>query len=113
MNLFTPLCGESRLDRSGIRRSCLLDRGHDGEHEDARGDRWEPPGLVLERLRATWGRTHRIAWTGALWMATHRDPSVPWRTEIEPTPEQLEERLRTRSRATPSRIPPQPHNPDR
>lgn len=103
-----PLCGEVRLDRQGRRRVCLLDLGHPGRHEDARGERWEPPGPVLERLRSTWGRTHHIAWTGTLWMATHRDRSVPWRTEIEPTPEQLEERLRFRSRDAPSRIPPGP-----
>ncbi|WP_262391655.1 hypothetical protein [Nocardiopsis sp. CNR-923] len=33
-------------------------------------------------------------WTDSLWTATARSRAVKWRTEIEPTPEQLEERLR-------------------
>ncbi len=92
-----PLCGEAHLDHSCMRRTCLLEAGHSGPHEDSKGQTWEPPELTLERLRSTWGSTHRIAWTGSLWMATHRDPNAPWRTEVEPTPEQLEERLRAHS----------------
>ncbi|CAL9478233.1 hypothetical protein SUDANB121_02996 [Nocardiopsis dassonvillei] len=92
-----PLCGESHLDQACARRECLLEEGHTGPHEDVKGRTWEPPERTLERLRSAWGRTHRIAWTGSLWMATHRDPDAPWRTEVEPTPEQLEERLRAHS----------------
>ncbi|MDT0328223.1 hypothetical protein [Nocardiopsis lambiniae] len=102
--LLPPLCGEVRLDHQGTRRVCVLDLDHPDEHEDVRGDRWEPPSLTLERLNRTWGATHRIAWTGSLWMATHRDPRAHWRTQIEHTPDQLEERLRRYSGHPP--IPP-------
>lgn len=95
----TGLCYSECRDSGGRPRVCVLERDHTGAHEDARGDRWERPETVLERLRETWGATHRIAWTGALWIAVHRDPTAPWRTEIEPTPEQLEERLQTRQAA--------------
>ncbi|MDE3723045.1 hypothetical protein PWG71_16770 [Nocardiopsis sp. N85] len=103
--LIPPLCNESRLDHQARLSTCHLETGHPGPHEDARGETWEPPGVVLERLRKTWGRTHRIAWTGSLWMATAYDRTSHWRTEIEPTPDQLEERLRTRAKAAPSPIP--------
>lgn len=94
------LCFSECRDAGGRPRVCVLDRDHPDDHEDARGDHWERPELTLERLRAAWGATHRIAWTGALWVAVHRDPAAPWRSEVEPTPEQLEERLRTRQAAT-------------
>lgn len=101
MSLRTPLCGQSRLDASGFLRTCQRDPGHTGHHEDARGDRWEPPGLILDRLRRRWGRSHRIVWTGRFWVATAYDRCAPWRTEIEYSPEVLEERLRNRG-ATPA-----------
>ncbi|QVJ03516.1 hypothetical protein KGD82_27735 (plasmid) [Nocardiopsis eucommiae] len=56
-------------------------------------DTWEDPAVVLPRLSARWGHTHHISWTGRLWLATDRRPSSHWRTEVEPTPEQLEESL--------------------
>lgn len=96
-------CNESSLDQHGRPRQCLLATGHDGSHQSDAGDQWESPGVVLERLRAKWGCTHRIAWTGTLWMATARDRRCHWRTEIEPTPGQLEARLR--GRPSPAVIP--------
>jgi hypothetical protein len=95
--MMSSYCAETRLDESGYRRVCVLDTGHEGEHMDARGVRWEPPGATLQRLRARWGHTHRIVWTGALWMATAHNRTAQWRTEIEPTPQQLEERLQHRA----------------
>ncbi|MFL1441803.1 hypothetical protein [Nocardiopsis protaetiae] len=92
-------CGETRLARTGASRTCVLDTGHDGHHQDSRGDVWPDPAAVLAGLQDTYGDTHRISWTGRLWVAVHRDPRAEWRTEIEPTPEQLEERLRTRQAA--------------
>ena len=93
-------CDESSLNQHGRLRRCFLDTGHDGSHQSDAGEKWEAPGVVLERLRAEWGRTHRIAWTGTLWMATAHDRRCHWRTEVEPTPEQLEERLRRRPSPT-------------
>lgn len=89
-------CGEARLDEHGWVRTCARPPGHDGLHIDARGQDWEPPTVTLERLQNRWGRTHRVVWTGRLWMATAHRHDVPWRTEVEPTPEQLEQRLRSR-----------------
>ncbi|OLT27719.1 hypothetical protein BJF83_17745 [Nocardiopsis sp. CNR-923] len=71
----------------------MLGADHDGDHEDARGERWEPPATTLARLRERWEHAYRIVWTGSLWMATAYSPYVAWRTEVEPTPEQLEARL--------------------
>lgn len=105
MSLLQPRCGDTCLSPAGRLRTCELDADHDGPHEDVRGDRWESPGLVLERLRERWGHTHRIVWTGRLWMATAHHRNASWRTEIEPTPEQLEERLRTRSTCPPIPLP--------
>ncbi|MBB6121912.1 hypothetical protein [Nocardiopsis algeriensis] len=99
----TPTCREEARTPQGRPCVCWLDRGHDGDHEDAAGYRWEPPGVALRRLRDTWGGTHRIAWTGTLWIATARSQAAPWRTEIEPTPAQLEDRLR--HRGSPPTIP--------
>ncbi|MEU0490521.1 hypothetical protein ABZ249_14935 [Nocardiopsis sp. NPDC006139] len=87
-------CGETSLNSGGFRRTCVLDSDHAGDHEDLDGRTWQPPGTVLARLRAAWGDTHRIAWTGSLWVAVHRDPAASWRTHVEPTPAQLEDRLR-------------------
>lgn len=92
--MFPPPCTEARINSHGSTRTCCLDTGHDGDHMDAAGNTWEPPGQTLLRLTARWGRTHRIAWTGKLWLATHRDRRSHWRTEIEPTPELLEASLR-------------------
>lgn len=97
-----PLCSESGLDESGCRRTCVLERGHEGNHQDLKGECWEPPGLTLARLNQTWGRTHQIAWTGSFWVATAHSRTSPWRTEVEPTPAQLEERLRTRGKDQPA-----------
>jgi hypothetical protein len=60
---------------------------------DWHGNTWEDPSVVLPRLQARWGLTHHIAWTGRLWLATDRRPGSHWATEIEPTPELLEQRL--------------------
>lgn len=89
-------CGAERLNRNSARRTCRLEPGHPGNHQDRDGATWSDPGTTLTRLQDTYGSTHRIAYTGALWVAVHRDPNAPWRTEIEPTAEQLEKRLRTR-----------------
>ncbi|MDT0331759.1 hypothetical protein [Nocardiopsis lambiniae] len=91
--MIPPPCGHTALDRGGLRRTCVLDTDHDGDHQDVKGRTWRPPETVLDGLRSRWGTTHRIAWTGSMWLATHRDPTAPWRTHVEPTPEQLEERL--------------------
>ncbi|QKW32422.1 hypothetical protein HUT17_05035 (plasmid) [Nocardiopsis flavescens] len=104
----TGICGTERLDSAGHPRTCLLSPHHDGPHEDSKGTTWHRPETTLARLRACYGHTHRIAWTGRMWIATHRDPTAPWRTEVEPTPEQLEERLRTRQGITPKAPPPLP-----
>ena len=93
--MYPPSCSEERLTEHSQLRRCVLDGGHDGDHEDARGDTWPPPGVVLQVLTARWGRTHKFAWTGRFWVATHRDPRAPWRSQIEPTPKQLEARLNT------------------
>jgi hypothetical protein len=90
-------CDDESRDSSGIARFCALDPGHDGQHEDIHGRRWEPVPVVLARLRARWGDTHRIRCTGHMWMALAEDPGSPWATHIEPTPEQLEASLRSRS----------------
>lgn len=99
-------CGETALNSGGSRRTCVLDSDHPGDHEASDGWTWQPPETVLARLRAVWGATHRIAWTGSLWVAVHRDPAASWRTHVEPTPAQLEDRLR---RHTASRTEPRPH----
>lgn len=91
--MFPPLCAEVHLNASDFTRACCLDSGHDGDHMETTGQTWEPPGQTLRRLIAKWGRTHRIAWTGRYWRATTHDPRSHWRTEIAPTPEQLEESL--------------------
>lgn len=89
-----PLCSETALDRDGCHRVCVQDVGHDGGHQDVKGYQWEPPGVALDRLRARWGSTHRIAWTGSLWLATAHDRRARWRSHVEPTPDQLEASLR-------------------
>ncbi|MFV2195559.1 hypothetical protein [Nocardiopsis sp. LOL_012] len=96
MSTTSPPCGETSLNPSGLPRTCERETGHDGDHMDAHGARWEPPRVVLERFRERWGRSHRIVWTGRLWVATAHDSRASWRTEIEYTPDQLEERLRKR-----------------
>lgn len=101
-------CGTERLDTAGRPVACRLDRGHTGDHADARGETWEPAETTLARLRTAYRATHRIAWTGRMWIATARDPKAPWRTEVEPTPEQLETRLRDRQGVTPATTPPAP-----
>ena len=98
--MMPPHCSETSSDRSGIPRACVMEAGHEGDHLDRRGRTWEPPGVVLVRLRETWGRTHRVVWTGRMWIATAHRPDADWRTTIEPTVEQLEERLRARTRPT-------------
>ncbi|MFL1376055.1 MULTISPECIES: hypothetical protein [unclassified Nocardiopsis] len=105
--MIPPLCGQAALNRNGSRRTCVLDADHPGDHEDPTGWTWQPPETVLAHLRDTWGTTHRIAWTGALWVAVHRDPAAPWRTHVEPTPDQLEDRLRQHATVRPAE--PRPH----
>lgn len=92
--MFPPPCNETHLNMHSFLRACCLDAGHDGDHMETTGQTWEPPGVVLQRLSDRWGRTHRIAWTGRYWMATDRNPRSHWRSEVEPTPEQLEMALR-------------------
>lgn len=89
-----PVCTETHLNACGSTRRCCLLTGHGGDHMEAGGDTWEPPSVVLARLYERWGRTHRFAWTGRFWMATHHNPRSHWRSEIEPTPELLEASLR-------------------
>ncbi|WP_435107365.1 hypothetical protein [Nocardiopsis synnemataformans] len=91
--MMPPHCTEKALDRNGHRRYCVLEAGHEGDHMDRYGRTWEPPGVTLARLQRRWGHTHRVAWTGETWLATAHDPSAPWRSETERTPEQLEESL--------------------
>lgn len=88
-------CGERALDASGMPRVCVKDSGHDGDHADARADAWERPERTLERLIAQWGHLYTIARAGALWKAVARNPHASWRTHIEPTPDQIEARMRT------------------
>ena len=87
-------CLEAHLTSAGRTRRCVRARTHEGVHMDEYGDTWAPPAQVLAELTARWGRTHKIAWTGRFWLATHHHPRAPWRSQIEPTPEQLESRLR-------------------
>ena len=89
-----PFCHQTRRTEHGYTRGCVLTVGHDGDHRDDRGDVWPPPGVTLQELAARWGHTHRFAWTGAYWVATHRQRHTHHRTEIEFTPDQLEARLR-------------------
>ena len=96
--MMPPHCAETSLDRNGIPRCCVIEVGHEGDHMDHQGRTWEPPGIVLVRLRETWGSTHRIIWTGRMWIATAHQTDVHWRTEIEPTPGQLETSLHEHSR---------------
>ncbi|MFY7069564.1 hypothetical protein ACOQFV_27215 [Nocardiopsis changdeensis] len=102
------ICGAERLTPSSTLRRCVLDPHHAGHHQDEGGETWVPPEVVLKRLRAAYGQTHRIAWTGRMWIATNRDPDAPWRSEVEPTPEQLETRLRDRQGVAPETTPPAP-----
>ncbi|WP_017599183.1 hypothetical protein [Nocardiopsis lucentensis] len=86
-----PMCPEIGRDHSGYVRRCVLDLDHDGDHQDARGDTWEPPEVALPRLRARWGHSHHIVYLpSGLWMATAYDPNAYWKTEVEPTVEQLD-----------------------
>ncbi|MEV2274017.1 hypothetical protein AB0I72_00395 [Nocardiopsis sp. NPDC049922] len=91
-------CPEIGLDPSGFVRRCVLAPGHEDRHEDAKGRRWEPPEVSLPRLRDRWGHAYWIAWTGRMWVATAHDRCAPWRTEVEPTVEQLETRLHRHTR---------------
>lgn len=87
-------CRETALDRDCRHHVCAEDAGHEGDHQDARGYRWEPPRTALDQLQHRWGRTHRVSWTGSYWVATARDRRARWRSHIEPTPGQLERELR-------------------
>lgn len=89
-----PHCSETARDCDGRPRHCVLEAGHGGDHLDWRSESWEPPGFTLARLQARWGRTHRVVWTGHMWPATAHDPNADWRTETEPTSQQLEVSLR-------------------
>ncbi|WP_435111000.1 hypothetical protein [Nocardiopsis synnemataformans] len=98
-------CREAALDRDCRHHVCTEDAGHDGEHVSLRGYRWETPTVTLARLRATWGHTHHVAWTGSYWVATAHDRSAPHRSHVEPTPELLERELREQTGR--SRVPAQ------
>lgn len=91
--MMPPHCSEMSLDSNGVPHACVMEAGHEDNHMDRTGRIWEPPGTVLARLQETWGRTHRVIWTGRMWMATAHRADVDWRTETEPTPDQLEESL--------------------
>ncbi|MBR8745515.1 hypothetical protein DSY14_28175, partial [Nocardiopsis sp. MG754419] len=69
---YAGVCPEAGVDALGRARWCILAGGHEGDHRDDHGRVWPPAGVVLQGLIARWGRTHRIAWTGRLWMATDR-----------------------------------------
>lgn len=106
-----PLCTETRRTEHGYTRGCVLEVGHDDDHMDDRGQTWQPPGATLQELAARWGRTHRFAWTGVYWIATHRQRRTHWRSEIEYTPAQLEERLRAHHGPPPGPPMPRPKEP--
>jgi hypothetical protein len=90
----TPrVCRESALDPACRHHVCTEDAGHDGDHVSLRGYRWETPTVALARLRAAWGRTHHVAWTGSYWVATAHDRDAPHRSHVEPTPKLLERKL--------------------
>lgn len=93
--MMPPHCAPERaLDRAGHVRHCILSAGHDGDHMDAHGDTWEQVPAALARIQAAWGSTHRVVFLpSGMWLATAHSPDVPWRTETEPTAEQLEEKL--------------------
>lgn len=91
--MMPPHCTSTSLNDLGISQACVLEISHDGDHMDRHGRTWEDPGVVLARLTAKWGRTHRFACTGRTWLARHRAPSH-WQVESAPSPEQLEEHLR-------------------
>lgn len=85
-----PHCSERSQDRNGIPRSCVMEAGHEGDHMDWDARTWRPVGVVLRELTTRWGRTHRFSCTpGGSWIATTHDPRAYWRSEVEPTPEQL------------------------
>ncbi|GAB3717623.1 hypothetical protein [Nocardiopsis oceani] len=87
---------------------CIRQADHLGDHMDDHGRSHRRPGDVLRELAGRWGRTHRFAYTGTLWVATHRSARTHWRTEIEPTSELLEARLRAHHGPPPG---PAPHPP--
>lgn len=91
--MMPPHCAETALDAHMHTRYCSLEVSHGGDHMDWHGNTWQDPADVLPRLQARWGRTHHIAWTGRLWLATDRRPRSHWATEVEPTPDLLEQRL--------------------
>ena len=99
------LCDANGLTEHGRAWFCIHPADHTGSHVDDHGHPRHLPGEVLHDLKARWGRTHTFAFTGTLWMATHRDPRTHWRTEIEPSPELLEQRLRAQHGPPPGPIP--------
>ncbi|MEU3307796.1 hypothetical protein [Nocardiopsis sp. NPDC006832] len=90
----TQLCRAQGDSGRGERWYCIGRADHPGPHTDDHGRARHLPSEALQELVHRWGRTHRVAYTGTLWVAVHRDPHTHWRTEIEPTPELLEVRLR-------------------
>lgn len=102
--MMPPHCTETSLDHDGRLRSCSLSAGHEGDHMGWDCQTWEPPGAVLQRLQRTWGTTHRIAWTGSMWLATARDRRARWRSHVEPTPQQLEASLHRHTAHPPTGI---------
>lgn len=88
-----PMCTATALDRSGRPRRCIEDQGHGGDHVDVRGFHWEPLEDALRRLQARWGRTHRVVCTGRMWIATAHQDDASHLSEIQPTPEQLDQIL--------------------
>lgn len=97
-------CGDEARDTSGWARVCFLADGHHGPHTDRHGYHWQDARVVLERLQQRWESTHRVSYTGHMWMATAHDPNATWRTHVEPTPEQLEASLQRHVKTS---IPPQ------
>ncbi|WP_435109907.1 hypothetical protein [Nocardiopsis synnemataformans] len=89
-------CDDESRDPSGVARFCVRDPGHASDHEDIHGRRWEPAHVALERLQERWGDTHDIRRSGHMWVALAHNPK-PWATHIEPTPEQLEASIASRS----------------
>ncbi|WP_017603467.1 hypothetical protein [Nocardiopsis alkaliphila] len=99
-------CPAHGLTHKGERWYCIHPADHPGAHMDDHGHPRHLPGQVLQDLTQRWGRTHKFAFTGKLWIATHRDPRTHWRTQIEPCPDLLEQRLRAQHGPPPGPIPP-------
>lgn len=89
-----PDCLAKHEGRDGRTLLCILPGGHHEAHQDLYGDLWDPAQEALADLRDQWGATHTIHQTGRWFMAVHKDPWAPWRTEVQDSPKKLGDRLR-------------------